>query len=712
MKRVFYFIFWAAMLVTFVACEEDEPAGGDGQNNTTNNPATPVPDPEGTITVSLLNNSSGKTSLDGVFYIDAANNFTSGQFVSAGAVNGLGNVTKIPTKGWSNMVAVVPGNGYVAYDDAYNIFYRIYVESYNLNSFKEIIGANVKYQKPFCPTTSKIKLPRTTITMPFEGGSAGIVFDNTEIIPFSVSSNVGWCWAEPASTLDYPFLVNAVAVYVESNPSSEADEAIVTIADHNGNKQDIKVIRAGVEPYMVVPTGSLYFTPAPDKYELEERFCSILTNYDISELSVSSDADWLEMSIEPNYKSSKQSEKQIRFVGGKEVDFKSAAYSEELYLRITNMEVNTTGKLREAKITLKTTDGKFETVVSAYQESINAGFDYEQMGERTIPGAAGTYDALVFTSYTQVEGLELKSDAEWCVVEQQPEYSYCEYNYNYNCYYYYYTCRFSTSSNAIGTPRVATLLLSNQEGDVLAETKITQKEYEMSLSVEDLSFDRNNSNGTITVIGRDETMQVSCDADWCSWSWNGGACTIRVIANDTGKDRVANLVFSAYGQNLDFVVYQSAYAVGDNYSVDGVEGTVNRLTGQNHGIITKELEGAYQWSTEEVLIGASSTDDGEYNTGIVAAIPNYEELYPAFAAVLALNVDGVTGWYLPAAYELDWDLFPLTSSKTLCTSSESSQQNAWYVCWAGVFSTGYAHGYNDYKPYKNMSRIVVAAHKF
>lgn len=698
MKRVFYFIFWAAMLVTFVACEEDEPAGGDGQNNTTNNPATPVPDPEGTITVSLLNNSSGNTSLDGVFYIDAANNFTSGQFVSVGAVNGLGNVTKIPIKGWSNKVAVVPGNGYVAYDDAYNIFYRIYVESYNLNSFKEIIGANVKYQKPFCPTTSKIKLPRTTITMPFDGGNDYIVFDNTEIIPFSVSSNVGWCWAEPASTLDYPFLVNAVAVYVEPNPSSEADEAIVTITDHNGNKQDIKVIRAGVEPYMSVHPDSYYFTPAPDQYELEERFYTIDTNYDISELSVSSDADWIEMSIEPNYKSSKQSEKQIRFVGGKEVDFKSTAYSENLYLRITNMEVNTTGKLREAKITLKTTDGKFETVVSAYQESINAGFDYERT-IFAIPGAAGIYDALVFTSHTQVEGLELKSDAEWCVVEQQPEYASRNYNYDYYCYCYYYNCRFSTSSNATGTPRVATLILSNQEGDVLAETKITQKEYEMSLSVEDLSFDRNNSNGTITVTGRDETMQVSCDADWCSWSWNGEACTIRAIANDTGKDRVANLVFSAYGQSLDFVVYQSAYAVGDNYSVDGVEGTVNRLTGQNHGIITKTLEGEYQWSTEEVLIGASSTDDGEYNTGIVAAIQNYEELYPAFAAVLALNVDGVTGWYLPAAYELDWDLFEVSHLR-LWTSSENTQLYAYYY-YFGLSSD-----------VKGSYRDVVAAHKF
>ena len=694
MKKVFYFIFLAAMLVTFVACGKDEPGGGNGQDN----PTTPVPDPEGTITVSLLNKASGNTYLDGTFYIDAANNFVSGQFASVGAVNGLGNVTKIPTKGWSNQVAVVPGNGYVAYDYDQNIFYRIYVESYNLNTLNEIIGANVKYQKPFCPTTSKIKLPQTSITIPFSGGADCIVFDNSEIIPFSVSSNAGWCIAEPASTLDYPFLVNAVVVNAEPNPSSQADEAIVTITDHNGNKQEIKVTRAGIEPYMVAHPTEHNFSPAPDYSELESLFYTIETNYNISQLSASSDADWLEMSIEPCYYSSKQNEKKIRFVSGKEADFKSTAQEQNLRLRITNMELNATGKTREAKITLRTNDGKFETELIALQESLSAGFDYEQNGVWwAVPATTGTFAVSVFTTYAQVEDLELKSDVDWCVIEQQPEYNRYDYHYNYD-YIYIYNSTISVATNPTGTARVATLSLCNSVGDVLAEAEITQKEYKMSMSAEDLSFDRNNSNGTFTVTGRDETMQVSCDADWCSWSWNGEACTIRAIANDTGKDRVANLVFSAYGQSLDFVVYQSAYAVGDNYSVDGVEGKVNRLTGQNHGIVVKELEGEYQWSIEEVLIGASSREDGEYNTGIVAAIQNYEELYPAFAAALALNVDGVTGWYLPACDELDWRW---DDKRHYCwTSSEVDQIFAYY--------TGSSYS-NDYK---SIFRSVIAAHKF
>ena len=35
----------------------------------------------------------------------------------------------------------------------------------------------------------------------------------------------------------------------------------------------------------------------------------------------------------------------------------------------------------------------------------------------------------------------------------------------------------------------------------------------------------------------------------------------------------------------------------------------------------------------------------------VMAIPGWKELYPAFAAVEALNVDGAIGWYLPAVDE-------------------------------------------------------------
>ena len=70
--------------------------------------------------------------------------------------------------------------------------------------------------------------------------------------------------------------------------------------------------------------------------KLESLFYTIETNYNISQLSASSDADWLEMSIEPCYYSSKQNEKKIRFVSGKEADFKSTAQEQNLRLRITN----------------------------------------------------------------------------------------------------------------------------------------------------------------------------------------------------------------------------------------------------------------------------------------------------------------------------------------------------------------------------------------
>ena len=52
------------------------------------------------------------------------------------------------------------------------------------------------------------------------------------------------------------------------------------------------------------------------------------------------------------------------------------------------------------------------------------------------------------------------------------------------------------------------------------------------------------------------------------------------------------------------------------------------------------------------MTGANSETDGEYNTNIIQQIPGYETLYPAFKAVPDLNVNGVTGWYLPAVNEL------------------------------------------------------------
>ena len=86
------------------------------------NPFEILPDPEGTIQLSMRDDDNGKTLLDNIYISDenfASNYVWPGNtvtFVSLGSMNGLANIKQIPTTGWASKVAVVPGNGYIAYE--------------------------------------------------------------------------------------------------------------------------------------------------------------------------------------------------------------------------------------------------------------------------------------------------------------------------------------------------------------------------------------------------------------------------------------------------------------------------------------------------------------------------------------------------------------------------------------------------------------------
>ncbi len=138
-----------------------------------------VADPEGTIELSMRNNSNGNTQL--VFYlpngqklislhIDDGNNFCYGWGSDSWGLYGdvslvkvdancLGNITTIPTSGWAKQVAVKPGNAYIAKVECtssendtykgYTFYCRIYVTSWTTSATNNgIIGAEVKYQYP------------------------------------------------------------------------------------------------------------------------------------------------------------------------------------------------------------------------------------------------------------------------------------------------------------------------------------------------------------------------------------------------------------------------------------------------------------------------------------------------------------------------------------------------------------------------------------
>lgn len=669
-KLSFYFslLAIAAMAVAATSCtkeEIDSPGTDPGSD-----PTVQVPDPEGTITLSMRNDRG--TYLDN-FYIDDADNFSGGYFVSLGEMKGLGNVTRIPKHGWSSKTAVVPGTGYVAYN-SYDGFYRLFVTSYTVNSMNEIIGADVKYQTPFYPTEA-IKLPLQVLEFGQAGGSQNIVFDNENIVPFIVSSSADWCQVYTSSTLDYSFLTDGIIVTVTPNEGAQR-EATVSIMDGNYNIQEISIIQAGAEPYLSLSqdTLSLPYTAG------SVRSLGIMTNYYFDDLSVTSSAEWCQATLESNGGDMlARMNEQVRFKGKERVTDKSNYGTSSYTLTVYASSDNNGEAPREAIVTVASKDGtnkaelkvKQEMFIS-YIETETKSFEFDYASEQKITS---------ILSNCLIEDLAIRSDAEWCTGEIESTGTTSQYN-----------LYILVETNTSGQERETQLHISSITSDASLTLNIKQAPYNLGLSEEEASFDRQAQNVTFTVNNDvDIPVDVTSDSDWATYSWNGNRLTIRAAANDTGKDRIALLSLSALGSSQTFTVYQSRYMVGDNYDVDGVTGTVGILTEQNHGKIYSYLSNSYAWSTEKVLTGANSETDGEYNTNIIQQIPGYETLYPAFKAVTDLNVNGVTGWYLPASGEL-MELYNngIYNRFHLWSSTENGTQYSCYFDYTDrkIFKTG------------------------
>jgi hypothetical protein len=154
-----------------MSCGKDDDSS-DPDNPPVVNPDTPVPDPEGTITVNIDGRSSTKVIISGFGYInwDEPDNFElyADSYVSIcnlGAMKGLGNITSIPSIGFTipsrrnSTVACEAGHGYVvkfeerdATGEVIKVVYiRLYVVEPIVSTLGGIMGAKVKYQYPFEP---------------------------------------------------------------------------------------------------------------------------------------------------------------------------------------------------------------------------------------------------------------------------------------------------------------------------------------------------------------------------------------------------------------------------------------------------------------------------------------------------------------------------------------------------------------------------------
>ena len=161
----------AVTSMMFSGCKKDETS----KNENPDNPETPVLDPEGTMTANISESTpisvydENNFSMGEVRWIRPDNFYLDGNtncylsICNLGKVNGLGNITKIPSSGFSTPmnystgIACEVGHGYVikfdykGNDKTITIYARLFVVESIVSTTGGIMGAKVKYQYPFEP---------------------------------------------------------------------------------------------------------------------------------------------------------------------------------------------------------------------------------------------------------------------------------------------------------------------------------------------------------------------------------------------------------------------------------------------------------------------------------------------------------------------------------------------------------------------------------
>lgn len=138
--HVFILMTIAFSFTVFTGCSDDD------------DPSDPeISDPEGTVTVYI-----NKDDYYGFIKWDTPNNIVTRTgdmlngfaLVDVGEVKGIGDINKVPEKGWTKTVACKPKHGYILQHaiSYMTTYYRIYVVKNITNKSGEIIGAEIKEQ--------------------------------------------------------------------------------------------------------------------------------------------------------------------------------------------------------------------------------------------------------------------------------------------------------------------------------------------------------------------------------------------------------------------------------------------------------------------------------------------------------------------------------------------------------------------------------------
>ncbi len=411
----------------------------------------------------------------------------------------------------------------------------------------------------------------------------------------NVRSSESWC----KTTINQ----NSVKISVDNNVTGLERSAIVTIYSNKSTASaDIKVTQT---------SGGIKF--ADDEITIpatsSTKTVSVTSDFSKDEMTISSNANWCVPSL-------------------------TNAQSVSLAC-----EENPTEKARTANVTISDLSGNRKDVLIVNQE---AGYIRLQEGTITLTGTEETNTGtLTFNSNVVDANLEVSSKASWCTPTISRG-----------------TITFSAVSNPTEEDRSTTVTIKAKKGTLSKNIKVIQTANRIVIGSSDndreLYFDKNAGNQTITINSTLPNIEPECsDNTWCTITYESynnsryGSLVIRI--SSAFVNRMATISFKGYRETI--TIKQTKYAIGDTYNENGLSGPI-RYMERGEIKISKDLGLTAVWSTEEVSTGANSRDNGLENAKIIEKIPNWENLYPAFAKCKEYNNANGTNWYIPAVDEV------------------------------------------------------------
>lgn len=612
--------------------------GDEPDNPNPINPDKEVADPAGTVKLSMRSEAAvgdSKTKLDDRLYIDGADNFNAngGIIVDLGGMKGLGNVGYIPKTGYVSKVAVTPGNGYIW--GTYDAFYRIYVTNYTQNSAGEIIGADIKYQKPFYGKDEALKPSDTSLSVSSDGGEASVVFENNSIIPFIVKSDKGWVRPYPSSTLDYSILKNAITFYIEPATTTESETATVTATTYYNKSTTITITRLGVAPTLSIPDDAA--NKEIDANATEYRL-PITTNLDFNDLTVKTSADWATVELVDGSSRTAAIANSIRWIGNEPATHSRADNASiRTYYALVKVAANVNSAERNASITVSSKDGKLTAKHSLTQKgaTLSVISNGKEIKDDDIIDITYAETNLNIKVESSVEGISVTSDKPWAEVTTNNEKSYT----------------IKVVENETPDDRSAKISIKAKNSDLALS--FTLKQAGGTLSVKDLDgsttyyVDRDTHSYNYVIEGS-LPYSVKSNANWCSIYQSGNNLSVTITS--TTETRYTTVEITGGKEPIILTYKQTSYKTGDYVTIDDKNCWLNLRDGKP--LLYYYLGYSKAWSTQGIVTGATSIDDGKGNTRKVHSIQNWQDLYPAFKAIDELNSNDVLEWYMPAIYEL------------------------------------------------------------